>query len=161
MTEISRDLSSRHYLGIRGWQNVIGTVTCYGWDGPGFEHRWLQEILPSAHPSRTAPMSTPHSIECAPGLLYGQRQGRGVNHPSLPSPRLKKKKNYTSTPPLCLHGRLLGKLYPLPLHLLEGLMKTISVGTVSVPGGTRTWYLPNTYHLSHFARPSLLFLRLD
>jgi len=33
-----------------------------------------------------------------------ERPGRGVNHPSHLAPRLKKEWNYTSTPPLGLHG---------------------------------------------------------
>jgi hypothetical protein len=41
---------------------------------------------------------------CRVSLPGVERPGRCADHPPDLAPRLKKEYNYTSTPPLCLHG---------------------------------------------------------
>jgi hypothetical protein len=56
-------------------------------------------------------------VAFSPGV---KRQGREADHSPLTSAKVKKMWMYTSTPPVCLHGRVLnqlstGKTLPLPL----------------------------------------------
>jgi len=82
--------------------NTVGVATRYGLDGLGIESRW-GEIF------RTRP-DRPWGPPC---FLYNgyrvsfpgvKRPGRGVYHPPLLAPRLKKEQIYTSIPPLGLPG---------------------------------------------------------
>ena len=57
--------------------------------------------------------------------------GRGVNPPPI-APRLKKEWSYTSTPPMCLHGRLQSEIY---LHLSYCEIEP-----------TKTTYIPEQCH---------------
>ena len=79
----------------------VGIATsCYELECPGVESRWVRDILHSSRPT-PAPIQPP--IRCVPD--------RGLNHPSHQAPRLKKQEGYTTSSPLCFHGRLLDKIY--------------------------------------------------
>jgi hypothetical protein len=53
------------------------------------------------------PACFPIDVESLPGI---KRPGRGVDQPPHIAPRINKEYSYTSSPPLCLHGRLYGEL---------------------------------------------------
>jgi hypothetical protein len=75
--------------------NSVGIATRYGLECPGIESRWGRDFL---HPSRPAVGPTKLPIQLVPGLFRGvKRPGRGVDHPPLLAPRLKKEQSYTST----------------------------------------------------------------
>ena len=83
----------------KGRDSSLGKATRYGLDGPGIETRWRRDI---PHPSRLALGPTQPTIQWVTGLSWGY-SGRGVALTTL-AQRLKKEHNYTSTPPLGLHG---------------------------------------------------------
>ena len=77
--------------------SVVGIVSCYGLDGPGIESRGGGD---SPHTSKLALGPTQPPIQWVPGLIpEANRPRHGVDHPTHLVPRLKKEKNYTSTPP--------------------------------------------------------------
>jgi hypothetical protein len=58
------------------------------------------------------PGPTQPPIQCVQGLSPGvNRSGRGVEHPPLLAPRLKKEWSYTCTPSMGLRGLFYGELY--------------------------------------------------
>jgi len=104
-----------------------------------------------------------HSIFCArpdqpwgpPSLLYNgyrisftglKRPGRGVNHPPRSNAEVKKEWSYTSTPPLCHHGRLLGEFYMTCIKILRhnqhAVWLWLIAGTDMVTVSQRGWPLP-------------------
>jgi hypothetical protein len=85
-----------------GGDNVVGTGTRYGLDGPGIESRW--------EASFSAPVQTGHGAHAASytmgtGSSPGEkRPGRGIDHSPPLAPSLKKEYRYILTPPLGLRG---------------------------------------------------------
>lgn len=84
-----------------GRHSVVGVVTRYGLYGPGIESRRGEISAPVQTRGPTSPLYSGYQV--IPGV---KRPGRSVNRPPPPlAQRLKKKKSYTCTPSLCLHGR--------------------------------------------------------
>jgi hypothetical protein len=92
-----------------GRDSSVGIVTRYGLDGLGIESRWGRDF---PYPSRQALGLTQPPAQWVLGLFPVGKVARAWCRPPNPqlAPRLKKQWSFTSTPPLCLHGRLKGKL---------------------------------------------------
>jgi hypothetical protein len=101
--------------GVVGPDSVVGTVTCYGLDGPRFKSQWRRDF---PHPSRPA---LPASYTMGTGSLSHGLGSRGVaitTNPPL-EPRFNKGYSYTCTHPLGLHGLFWGELYLLLLDITD------------------------------------------
>jgi len=86
-------------LTLQGRNNVIIVATRYGLYGPGIEYRWGEIFFAPVHTDRGA-----HPVSYARGtgsLLGVKRPKRCAKHPSKFN-----EYSYSSTPPLCFHGRL-------------------------------------------------------
>ena len=85
-----------------GLDSSFGIATRYGLDDPAIESRWGARFSASVQTGSGAHQAS-HTM--GTGLFSGvKRPGRGVDHPPQLAPRLKKELNYTSTPPLDIHG---------------------------------------------------------
>ena len=72
-----------------GWDSSVGIATCYGLDVLGIKSQWGQDIL---HPSRSVLGPTQPPIQWVPSLSQGvKRPGRGVDHPSQSSAKVKER----------------------------------------------------------------------
>ena len=92
-----------------GRDSSVSIVTCYGLDGLGIESWWGARL---STPVQTGPGAHPVSYTIGAGSFPGVKWlGRGVDHPPHVAPRSKKEYNYTSTPPLGLHGLLYSELF--------------------------------------------------
>ena len=71
--------------------SVVGRATNYGLDGPEIEYQWVRDFL---HTSKPVPGAAQPPIQRYNGyriFIPGvKRQGRDVDHPPHPAPRLKK-----------------------------------------------------------------------
>ena len=85
-----------------GRDSSVGIATSCGLDGLWIESQRGGEIL------RTGPGAHAASCRMGAGYFRGTKgPGSSVDHPPHPAPKL----SYTSTPSLCLHGRLQGELH--------------------------------------------------
>ena len=73
-----------------------------------------------SHTRPDRPRGTPSPLYSGYQLYFpgAKRPGRGANHPSHLTPRLKKELSYISTPPLGLHSLFLGRTLVLLLLFL-------------------------------------------
>jgi hypothetical protein len=94
-----------------GRDSSVGIVTRYGLDGQGIESRWRRDFPPPFQIG--AGVHTPSYTKGALSFPGVKRPGRGVDHPPLLVPRLRKEYSYTSTPPLGLYGLFEGEHYLL------------------------------------------------
>ena len=87
---------------------------------PGIESRWGRRF---STPVQTGPGSHPASYTMRTGSFPGvNRPGRGVDHPPLLAPRLKKEQICTSTPPLGFCALFQGDLY---LYLYISILRRL------------------------------------
>ena len=100
----------QRHCGIRLRPEAVDIATRYWLNDPGTEFRW-RRILFCIRPDRPcAHIQSPE--QWVLGLHPdGKAAGRGVDNPPRLTPRLKKDYSYTSTPPVGIHGLLLGQRY--------------------------------------------------
>jgi len=73
---------------IKGPGSVVGIATGYGLDGPGIESRWGRRF---SAPVQTGSGAHPDFCTMGTGSFSGvKRPGRGVDHPPLLAPGLRK-----------------------------------------------------------------------
>jgi hypothetical protein len=102
-TFIKIHLKLIHIYWIR--DSVVGTVTRYGLNGPGFESRYEQDICSFLKLSRPVLEPTQPPIQWMPVFLAGRkRYGREADRSPPSRAEVKNEWSYTPTPPVCLHG---------------------------------------------------------
>jgi hypothetical protein len=69
-------------------ESALGIATRYGLDVPGIESRWGRDILQPSRPALGFTQPPIKWVLCLPGV---KRPGRGVDHPSPSSARVKER----------------------------------------------------------------------
>jgi len=118
-----------HTYMYRGQESALGIVTGYGLDGPGIEFRWRDEIF-RTRPDR--PSCLPNYLHNGYRMVHFRGQSYLITYPNL-APRVKKEYRYTSTPLLCLYGRLYGEFAfytSAHTHTCMWCTKTQAIGSV-------------------------------
>ena len=116
---VSRHVSSNSFTTTQSGVGIllVGTVTSFGLDGPGFEFLKVQEIFPA--PKRPYWLWGPPILQSNghhdsfPGV---KRPGCAVDHSSPSSAKVKNELSYSLTPPPYACMVWTGIIQPLTIH---------------------------------------------